>query len=99
MSFRRSRGGRQVPPAVRLGLAVLAAAALIACGKKGPPEPPLRFVPAPAKDLTVSQQGYRLLLDVTYPKLTPGGQALGGVSEVEVWEVKRPATAGAAAAS
>src|SRR4051812_28242450 len=95
MSSESSGAGRRVPqPFIGLLflLALLGAAALVAgCGKKGPPEPPLRFVPAPAKDLTVSQQGSRLLLGFSYPKLTPGGQALGGVAEVEVWEVKRPA--------
>jgi predicted small lipoprotein YifL len=69
-------------------LLLLAAAA--GCGKKGPPLPPLRFVPAPAKELVVSQQGNRLLLAFAYPKLTAAGQALGTVTEVDVYEVVRP---------
>ncbi len=72
-------------------LLLLAAAA--GCGKKGPPLPPLRFVPAPAKELVVSQQGNRLLLAFAYPKLTAAGQALGTVTEVDVYEVVRPVPA------
>ncbi len=73
------------------GLLLLAALTLTAgCGKKGPPLPPLRFVPATAKDLIVSQQGTRILLNFAYPKVTAAGQALGTVTEVDVYEVTRP---------
>jgi fibronectin type 3 domain-containing protein len=70
------------------GLTVLVAAS--GCGKKGPPLPPLRFVPASVKDLTASQQGARVLLEFAYPKVTAAGQALGTVTEVDVYEVTRP---------
>jgi len=65
----------------------------LACGKQGPPAPPLRTVPAPVKDLAVVQQGPRLLLSFSYPQVTPAGTALGGISAVEVWQVARPAGA------
>jgi hypothetical protein len=81
------------------------------CGKKGPPLPPLRYVPAPTKDLALEQRGGNVLLSFSYPKTTPAGVALNGVSAIEVWEMDRPAqpapppapaattgTAGAAAA-
>ncbi|HEX5758191.1 MAG TPA: hypothetical protein VF121_03260 [Thermoanaerobaculia bacterium] len=66
-------------------------ALLAACGKEGPPSPPLQMVPAPAQDLTVAQRGPQLLLELAYPQTTPGGVLLGGISGVEVWEVVRPA--------
>jgi predicted small lipoprotein YifL len=67
--------------------AVLAIAlALAACGKEGPPTPPLRAVPAPVKDLAVRQRGTHVLLSFTYPQTTPGGAALNGVTKVEVYE-------------
>ncbi len=75
----------------------LAATALVlgltagGCGKKGPPLPPLRYVPAPTKDLAIIQRGTNVLLSFTYPKTTPAGIALNGVTAVEVWEMERQA--------
>jgi hypothetical protein len=85
----------------RLASSLIAAALLAAalgCGKQGPPLPPLRAVPAPVKDLTVVQQGPRLLLSFTYPTVTPAGTALAGISAVEIWSVARVAPDGKAAA-
>jgi predicted small lipoprotein YifL len=81
------------------GLLILAALfSALGCGKQGPPLPPLRAVPAPVKDLTVVQQGPRLLLSFTYPTVTPAGTALAGISAVEIWSVARVAPAGKPAA-
>ena len=71
-------------------------AAVLGCGKQGPPLPPLRNVPAPVKDLTAVQQGSQILLSFTYPTVTPAGTALGGISAVEIWSVGRPAPGGKA---
>src|SRR5882757_8891836 len=90
-----SRSGRPHRGApTLLILAVLFSA--LGCGKQGPPLPPLRNVPAPTKDLTVIQQGPRLLVSLTYPTVTPAGTALAGVSAVEVWSTARPAPDGKA---
>jgi hypothetical protein len=86
-----SEARRQVARAIAPLLLAAALLAALGCGKKGPPLPPLRQVPAPVKDLKVGQRDDQLLLDFAYPKVTPGGQALSGVSEVEVWAVTRPA--------
>ncbi len=73
-------------------LAALALAlALGACGKEGPPAPPLRLVPAPTKDLTVQQRGAQILLDLAYPTVTPSGVVLGGITGLEVLDLTRPA--------
>jgi hypothetical protein len=69
---------------------LLALPALTACGRQGDPMPPLRAIPAPTRDLAVVQQGSRFLLSFTYPKTTPAGTALEGISEVEVLEAVRP---------
>ena len=66
------------------------------CGKQGPPEPPLRAVPAATKDLAVVQQGPRLLLSFTYPQVTPAGTALEGISAAEIWATSRAAAEGKA---
>jgi fibronectin type 3 domain-containing protein len=93
----------------KLAVLVMLAGALAigACGKEGPPTPPLRAVPAPVKDLAARQRGNRVLLSFTYPQTTPGGQALNGVTRVELYEAiippppppkATPAKPGAAAA-
>jgi fibronectin type 3 domain-containing protein len=84
-------GGRL---ASRLLVSTVLLAAALGCGKQGPPLPPLRAVPAPVKDLTVVQQGPRLLLSFTYPTVTPAGTALAGISAVEIWSVARVAPDG-----
>ncbi|HWN45272.1 MAG TPA: hypothetical protein VNW71_23805 [Thermoanaerobaculia bacterium] len=79
---------------LRIGLLLCAFLPLLAgCGKQGDPAPPLRAIPAPTKDLAVSQQGGRLLFGFTYPTVTPAGLALEGILAVELWETARPATA------
>jgi fibronectin type 3 domain-containing protein len=75
---------------VMLAATLAAALALAACGKEGPPTPPLRAVPAPTKDLAAHQRGNRVLLSFTYPQTTPGGNALNGVTKVEVYEAVIP---------
>jgi len=81
---RAAGSGMKAHAALAAALAV--ALALAACGKEGPPTPPLRAVPAPVKDLAVRQRGTHVLLSFTYPQTTPGGAALNGVTKVEVYE-------------
>jgi hypothetical protein len=73
------------------------ALALFGCGKQGDPQPPIRAVPATTQDLTVGQQGERLLFAFAYPNTTAAGTALsGGLTAVELWEAARPAPEGKA---
>ncbi len=53
--------------------------------------PPLRAVPAATKDLAATQQGGQIVLSFTYPKTTPAGTALPGISAVEILEAVKPA--------
>ncbi|MEM7582543.1 MAG: fibronectin type III domain-containing protein [Acidobacteriota bacterium] len=64
---------------------------LVACGKKGDPLPPLRNIPAPTRDLQVSQQGRQILLDMAYPQTTVSGLSLGGIDQVELLQLVKPA--------
>jgi hypothetical protein len=73
-----------------LALALAPALLLGGCGKKGPPLPPLRYVPAQTQDLAVAQRGDQILLRFTYPKTTAGGAALESVTEIDVYEIDRP---------
>lgn len=77
---------RRVAAAV---VAVAVAGGLAACGKKGDPSPPLRFVPQTTEALAVSQRHLDLVLELPYPKTTAAGMALPGLDRVEVWEVRR----------
>lgn len=83
--------GRRIPIAAVCPLLALLLGAAAGCGNQGDPAPPLRSVPAATSDLRVRQQGDRLLLDFTFPQVTPAGIALGGISSVEVWEAVQPA--------
>ena len=78
-------------------LAALAVLLLpLGCGKQGPPQPPLRAVPATTQDLAVVQQGPRLLLSFGYPQVTPAGTALEGITAVEIYQAMRPSADGKA---
>jgi hypothetical protein len=65
-----------------------------ACGKKGNPQPPLRVIPNPTKDLTVAQRGNQLVLRFAYPQTTVGGAKLPGLDAVEVVSLTREVPAG-----
>jgi hypothetical protein len=62
-----------------LGLALLAGA----CGKKGPPLPPLRHNPPPPSNLRVGQQGDSLVVSCQVPTVSVDGLKLEAV-EVEL---------------
>ncbi|HEX2163014.1 MAG TPA: hypothetical protein VHM02_03620, partial [Thermoanaerobaculia bacterium] len=87
-SERPSRAARRWAAA---GLALCALAGAGACGKKGDPAPPLRFVPQTTDQLTVEQRHLDLILELPYPKTTAAGMALPGLDRVEVWEVRKVA--------
>lgn len=80
---------RSLPAAALPLLLLLWLLPLAGCGKKGPPEPPLRFVPAPGQDLMVSQQGRELVFEMTYPRETVAGLPLPPVRRVELWALSR----------
>lgn len=82
-----------------LVVALLLAAPIAGCGKKGDPLPPIRQIPAAARDFQVIQRGDQLLLSLPYPTTTAAGTPLAGVSQVAVWQLLWGAPAGGDAAS
>jgi hypothetical protein len=76
-------------------VALLALPLVFACGKKGPPRPPPKLIPAPITDLRVRQTGDRLVLLMTYPAVTTSGLALERVEALDVVAF-RPKAAGQA---
>lgn len=63
---------------------------LAACGRKGPPLPPLREVPETTTDLVASQEENEVVLRWSYPALTRSGQPLRDLEAVEVWRTEVP---------
>ncbi|MGH9424289.1 MAG: hypothetical protein ACRD3J_30230, partial [Thermoanaerobaculia bacterium] len=66
-------------------LAVLFLFAVVACGKRGDPHPPVPVIPKATTDLLVAQRGPKVLLSWAYPSLTTAGKSLTGIKRVVVW--------------
>lgn len=60
------------------------ALAIVACGKRDDPTPPVPVIPEATRDLVVAQRGTRLVLVWSYPRLTTAGRNLPGVDRIEV---------------
>jgi len=71
-----------------VAIVTLLAGPLTGCGKKGDPLPPIRPIPAAAKDFQAIQRGDQLLLSFPYPRTTVAGTPLASVSEATVWQMQ-----------
>lgn len=77
----------------RLGLISLAAVmvgALIGCGRKADPLPPIIEVPETTTDLTVVQMEEEAVLTWSYPQMTRAGRPLVDLARVEVYRLEVP---------
>jgi hypothetical protein len=75
-------------------IAVLLLFALVACGKRGDPHPPIPVIPKATTDLLVAQRGPKVLLSWGYPSLTTAGKSMTGIKRVAVWHaVEEPPAA------
>ena len=68
-----------------MGAAVLVAGTLTACGKKGPPLAPLRYVPAAPTDVQVRRSGNEVRLQFLLPAANAQGQGTISLDRVEVF--------------
>jgi hypothetical protein len=70
--------------------------ALVACGKRGDPRPPIPAIPKATSDLLVTQRGTKVILTWSYPALTTAGQNLRDIRRVSVYRYleELPATPG-----
>jgi hypothetical protein len=66
-------------------LAVLFLFAVVACGKRGDPHPPVPVIPKATTDLLVAQRGPKVLLSWGYPSLTTAGKSMTGIKHIVVW--------------
>ena len=65
--------------------AVLFLFAVVACGKRGDPHPPVPVIPKATTDLLVAQRGPKVLLSWGYPSLTTAGKSMTGIKRIVVW--------------
>src|SRR5262249_54011844 len=66
-------------------LLTLFAFALVACGKRGDPHPPVPIIPKATTDLVVTQRGSKVLLAWAYPSLTTAGKHLTAIRRITVY--------------
>jgi len=78
-------------PAFRIGgLALAVALAAVGCGKKGPPLPPIRVVPAVTGPLALHQIGRDVLLAANLPGLKSDGTPMASGGTVRVLRLEAP---------
>lgn len=58
--------------------------AVVACGKRGDPHPPVPVIPAATSDLVVTQRADRVVLSWSYPALTTAGKSLSDVNRINI---------------
>ncbi len=74
----------------RVRLLIVLVVALAACGRKGPPLPPLIEIPETTTDLAVHQVEHDAVLTWSFPGLTRAGRELTDLGQVAVWRVEVP---------
>ena len=71
---------------MRLGITgIVVLAAVSACGRKGPPLPPLRPVPGHVTDLAATRVDERVTLAFTVPRANRDGSTPSAVQHVEIY--------------
>lgn len=68
----------------------LACVAVMACGRKLPPLPPIIEVPETTTDLLAYQEDQEIVLSWSYPSLTRAGRQLTDLQRVEIWRLELP---------
>jgi hypothetical protein len=72
------------------GLAAWAGLVVAGCGKKGPPLPPLRLVPAPATELSARRTASEVELRFTLPTRNQNGPGPIELDRIEVYAITLP---------
>jgi hypothetical protein len=73
--------------------AILVSLLCIACGKKGPPLPPLVKLPAPPGEMRAERRGDRVDVSLTVPSTNTDGSRPANISSIDVYAVTLPLTA------
>jgi hypothetical protein len=74
-----------LPKKVVVLIVVPLVAAVLACGKRGDPFPPVPVIPKATTDLLVAQRGPKVLLSWSYPSLTTAGKSMTGIKRIVIW--------------
>ena len=80
--FRRRRPALRAP---RVAAALVVIAAVAACGKKGPPRPPLNLVPDPPQAVTGRRLGDTEFLQMTVPARNANGPGPVAVQRLDIY--------------
>lgn len=59
--------------------------AIVACGKRGAPRPPVPIIPKATSDLLVTQRADQVILSWSYPSLTTAGRSLTDIRRISVF--------------
>lgn len=59
--------------------------AVLACGKRGDPRPPVPLIPQATSDLVVTQRADRVILSWSYPSITTAGRPLPAFRSITVF--------------
>ncbi len=90
------------PPLLLAGLALVASVCAFSaagCGKKGPPLPPVRVLPGPAREVRVRQIGAEVVLSAVLPQARTDGSPLGEDTTVRILRMPGTATLGVGSVS
>ncbi len=70
---------------IRRALLAFLMFAVVACGKRGDPHPPIPVIPQATSDLVVAQRGDKVILSWSYPALSTAGQKLGAIRRIVLY--------------
>ena len=93
---RRATGPADPPdcaPASAVFALIVVIGSCVACGKKGPPLPPLLKLPAPPPDFTAERRGDEIKLQFTVPSANTDGTRPANIDRIEVYGFTGPFTA------
>ena len=79
--------------AIYLGALVVVVATAIACGKKGPPQPPLRPVPSMVGNIAAERIDSTITLTFVVPAQNLDGSSPPAADRVEVFAITQAASA------
>ncbi len=79
--------------AIRLSTAIVFVCSFVACGRKGPPLPPLVRVPAAPADFSVERRGADVRLQFTVPSVNADGSRPANIKRIDVYGFTGPFTA------
>jgi hypothetical protein len=83
-------GRRQAAGRFLAILGVLASLVVLACGKKGDPQPPLPRGPRAVSDLAIEQEGDDAVLTFSFPDRLLTGAPLTDLEAIEIYRVVKP---------